>query len=119
MLPAEAGARGADQHEAAAGLIDLATRGNPIFAAVTGTPFDGSTPTAEIYEARLATLPEGLSYGAFHLAVPGDIDAMTPDAPLRTGEYALARGGAFGRLLDRLGIATTGMRGFREAMRSR
>lgn len=117
MLPAQAGRLGADPAEAAAGLADLAARGNPDFANVVVTPFGDSVPTAQTYRDLFAELPEGLSYGAFHFTAPGDISMYAPDAAIRINEYELCRDGTFESMLGELGIATIGMRGFRDTMR--
>jgi len=49
----------------------------------------------------IASLPHGITHIALHSAVPGDIDAISPQhAPWRTQEYALLTDGTIKATCD-------------------
>lgn len=117
VLVRAAGRLGADPEEAAAVLAEMTARGNPPVDHVIVTPFGAGVPEPADYRGLFETMPDGVTYGAFHFTAPGDIAMVTPDAPTRTNEYHLFRSGAVREMLDELGIETMGMRGLRDAMR--
>jgi hypothetical protein len=93
-------------------LARLEARGNPVFDAFPSTPFGNPDPQPADYAAILDGVPDGLSYAAFHFTVPGqDIEAVTPDASTRIGDYRVFSSGAVKRMLEDHGIKMVGMRG--------
>lgn len=90
----------------------LEGRGNPVFDHFISTPFRAVDPKPSDYAEILDTLPDGLSYGAFHFAAPGaDIEAMTDDATARVGDYRVFASGAVKQMLAERGIEMVGMKG--------
>lgn len=97
---------------------ELEARGNAVFGEFVATPFGNLTPQLSDYADPFARLHPGLNFGAYHFAAPGyDAEAISPDAPTRTAEYALFRSGAIRDALTQRGIQPVGMRHLRDALR--
>lgn len=89
----------------------LEARGNPIFDSLVMTPFRTPNPQPADYAAILDTLPDGLSYGAFHFTTKGDIEDFATDAGPRIGDYRVFASGAVTQMLADRDIEVVGMRG--------
>ncbi len=91
----------------------LEKRGTPVFDALVVSPLNLADPGPEDYAALLDSLPDGLSYGAFHCTTRGDIETFAPDAGNRIAEYRFFGAGGLKRMMAERGIEMVGMRGLR------
>jgi predicted glycoside hydrolase/deacetylase ChbG (UPF0249 family) len=100
--------------------VDAATAdGDPVFDLFYETPWDRTREPEPVYREALASIPEGLSFFAFHFNAPGDFEAIVPDkAHYRTDEYALFGSGKIEPMLTEYGIALIGLREIRDRRRA-
>lgn len=111
--------KGADAAQVDAAYAELGARGHPEIKTYVTTPFDQPTATEGRYREMFAAMVPGINFGAFHFTAPADMEFFSPDILLRTTEYELFRDGTAKRLLEEAGLTLAGMRGYRDAMRSR
>jgi chitin disaccharide deacetylase len=117
---AAASSHGADVAARYAGAFDgIVERGNPAFAKFVTSPWGNEGEVEAAYRRILDSCAPGLNWGAFHFDMPGAIEAYSPDARMRIDEYEFFRSGRAKALLEEFDIELIGMRGFRDAMRSR
>ena len=93
--------------------------GEPIFEIVFETPWDRKTDAETAYRAIFAKVPDGLTFFSMHFNAPGDFEAISEDAYIRTEEYALFRTPRIGEWVKEFGIEVIGMRGLRDELRAR
>lgn len=92
--------------------------GEPVFDLFFETPWDRTEAPEPVYRAALASVPEGISFFAFHFNAPGDFEAVEPEfARYRTDEYALFSSGQVEPMLAELGVELIGMRELRDKRR--
>ncbi len=103
-----------------AAASEARAQGEPVFDLFYETPWDRTREPAEVYREALAAVPEGLSFFAFHLSAPGDVDAVdTERSFIRTDEYALFSSGKVETMIEELGVTLIGMREIRDERRAR
>jgi hypothetical protein len=94
--------------------------GQPVFDAVLETPWARQTDAETAYRALFAAIPEGLVFLSMHFNKPGDFEVVNPEAAhIRTEEYALFRTRRIAEWVAEFGLEVIGMRGLRDAFRSR
>jgi hypothetical protein len=95
-----------------------AADGEPVFDLFFETPWDRTDAPEPVYRAALASVPEGISFFAFHFNAPGDFETVEPEfARYRTDEYALFSSGKIEPMLAELGVELIGMRELRDRRR--
>lgn len=95
----------------------LRARGNPVFENFVSSPFGKTGPVETLYRTIFEAIVPGLNWGAFHFDMPGAIDDYSPDAPMRTAEFAFFKSGRANAMLAEFGIEMVGMRAFRDRLR--
>jgi chitin disaccharide deacetylase len=95
----------------------LDQRGLPPIHRFLHTPFGTPDPGPDTYAAILNSAGPGLNFCAFHFTAPGDIEWMTPDAPIRIADYHHFASGWAARFLAERGFQLSGMRALRDQMR--
>ena len=93
-------------------------RGEPVFDLFFETPWDRTAEAEGVYREALASVPQGISFFAFHFNAPGDFEVIEPEfARYRTDEYALFSSGRIEPMLAEFGIELIGMRELRDRRR--
>lgn len=103
----------------AAAFDGIVARGNPAFAKFVTSPWGNKGDVEPAYRHILDSCASGLNWGAFHFDMPGAIEDYSGDAKMRIDEYRFFRDGGAKALYAEFGLELVGMRGFRDAMRSR
>ena len=96
----------------------LVARGNPDFGDVVTTIFQERGDPEPSYRAALGRIDVPLTWGAYHATAPGEIEAISTDAPIRKAEYELFRSGRMAAMVADAGLTPVGMRQFRDEMRA-
>jgi hypothetical protein len=100
-------------------VADLEATGAFIVDRFRMTPGVPSAQAEVAYRDLLTTIPAGLTFVSLHCNAPGDIETIVPGrAHWRTDEYRIFGAGLAKRWLAEAGIATTGYRAIRDAMRT-
>ncbi|MBU1176123.1 MAG: hypothetical protein KKH72_12030, partial [Alphaproteobacteria bacterium] len=82
-----------------------------VFDTFVATPFGIDMPTIADYQRVLDGVGEGLSYGAFHFAMPDhDIEGFATDSATRIADYRVFASGFGRRMMDERGIEMVGVR---------
>ncbi len=103
-----------------AALAKARAQGFPIFDTVPETPWQRRSDAETAYREMFESLPEGSSFLSLHFNAPGDFEVVEPEyAHIRTEEYALFRTGRIAQWVQELGLTVVGLRGTRDALRSR
>jgi hypothetical protein len=101
-------------------VAELAATGAIVVDRFRMTPGVASEQAEAAYRDLLTTIPEGLTFVSLHCNAPGDIETIVPGrAHWRTDEYRIFGSGMAKTWLDAAGIATTGYRPIRDALRAR
>ena len=93
--------------------------GEPVFDLFFETPWDRTAEPEGVYREALASVPQGISFFAFHFNAPGDFEVVEPEfARYRTDEYALFSSGKIEPMLAEYGVELIGMRELRDRRRA-
>src|SRR5579859_2058247 len=93
--------------------------GEPVFDLFFETPWDRTAAPEGVYREALASVPQGISFFAFHFNAPGDFEVVEPEfARYRTDEYALFSSGKIEPMLAEYGVELIGMRELRDRRRA-
>jgi predicted glycoside hydrolase/deacetylase ChbG (UPF0249 family) len=100
-------------------VADARADGFPIFEFMSETPWQRASDAETTYHEIFRSVPEGLSFFAFHFNAPGDFEVVEPEyAPIRTEEYALFNTRKIGEWLREYGLETAGFREMRDSLRA-